>query len=54
MASLTATVKFDVATVVGVPLMTAVEEFSVKPAGKDPDEMLNVGEAHPAVPTAWE
>ena len=41
-ASVTFTVKGKLPTMVGVPLITAVLEFKVRPGGKLPDEMLHV------------
>jgi hypothetical protein len=35
--SVTRTVKLDVATVVGVPVIAPVDEFSDSPAGNDPE-----------------
>jgi len=40
--SVTFTVKFEVPWAVGVPLMTPVAAFNVKPAGRAPPEMLQV------------
>ena len=40
--SVTLMVKFEVPVVVGVPLITPVPEFSVKPAGSDPGETVQL------------
>jgi hypothetical protein len=41
LASVTLTVKFEVPAVVGVPLITPVEELSKRPAGKEPVRILH-------------
>ena len=41
-ASVTFATKLDVPLPVGVPLITPVEDARLKPAGTEPDEMLQV------------
>ena len=47
--SVTFTVKFEVPTADGVPLMAPVAAFNVKPAGSAPVEMLQAYGAKPPV-----
>ncbi len=48
------TVKLYAPAVVGVPLMTPVDVFRLKPAGSDPAEIENViGAVPPLVVTVW-
>jgi len=54
LASVTATVKLEVAAVVGVPEIVPLEDPIERLAGNDPAEMLKLGAAQPAVATVWE
>ena len=54
LASVTLTVKFDVPVAVGVPLMTPVLLFRLRPAGSDPLSMLQVtGLIPPLSASVW-
>jgi hypothetical protein len=48
-ASVTRTVKFEVPATVGVPLITPVPLFRLRPAGSDPTVILHVNGAAPPV-----
>jgi len=50
-ASVTLTVKLEVAGTVGVPLITPVELLSERLVGNDPLNTLKLGAAHPVVLT---
>lgn len=53
--SVTLTVKFAVPVVEGVPLITPVPEFIVKPVGRDPGDTVQVkAPVPPEAVTGWE